>query len=116
VLSTVSIATLNWLATELAADASQLSVAIETVDSTERKFLRDYGLGDRVSVALTSTGGAGSVSVSNLIRQVTIQWNGQGELVTPLVGTPGDNNQAPMSKTFAAIDDLSQRLGRLEAN
>ena len=106
----------NWLATELAADASQLSVAIETVDSTERKFLRDYGLGDRVSVALTSTGGAGSVSVSNLIRQVTIQWNGQGELVTPLVGTPGDNNQAPLSKTFAAIADLNQRLSRLEAN
>jgi len=101
----------TWVSKELSSDANQISVSMETVDSTERKFLRDYGLGDKVGVAINA-----SLVVSNLIRQVTIVWNGQGELIKPLVGTPGDNNQAPLSGTFAAIADLNKRMSRLEAN
>lgn len=68
---------------ELAARKDRKELRIEPVDTDAQQYLRDYTLGDRVSVV------ADGVTISDVLREVRIRLSPEGAAtVTPAIGTP----------------------------
>jgi hypothetical protein len=95
--------------TEALADgAAPVELATVTVDTEDLRAGRDFGLGDRVTVALPT-----GLEVADLVRSIHLQATpGSGEYVTSIVGSPSATSDPQMVRL---IRDLSRRLGRLEA-
>ena len=93
---------------ELAAGAAPIELATVTVDTPDLQAGRDFGLGDKVTVALPT-----GVEVADIVRSIHLQATPKsGEYVTSLVGSP----EATTDPVFVRlIQEFSRRLGRLEA-
>lgn len=89
---------------ELAANAS---LTVNPVDLAGMAFGLDYGLGDRVTVMVDG------VAVSEVVREVKITLDKQGETVQPALLTPGAVSD-PVERLYTAIRALGTRLSRLE--
>ncbi|EPD63184.1 siphovirus ReqiPepy6 Gp37-like family protein [Streptomyces sp. HGB0020] len=92
---------------ELADGAAPIELATVTVDTEFLKAGRDFGLGDKVTIALPT-----GLEVADLVRSIHLQADpGSGEYVTTLVGSPEATTDPQMVKV---IRTLGRRLGRLE--
>ncbi|MBD0837364.1 siphovirus ReqiPepy6 Gp37-like family protein [Streptomyces sp. TRM68416] len=92
----------------LAEGAAPVELATVTVDTSDLKAGRDYGLGDRVTVALPT-----GLEVADLVRSIHLQATpDSGEYVTSLVGSPEATSDPQMVRL---VRELGRRLGRLEA-
>lgn len=92
----------------LAGGSAPVELATVTVDTEDLKAGRDYGLGDRVTVALPT-----GVEVADLVRSIHLQATpDSGEYVTSLVGSPEATSDPQMVRL---VRELGRRLGRIEA-
>ncbi|WP_151480619.1 siphovirus ReqiPepy6 Gp37-like family protein [Streptomyces albicerus] len=92
----------------LAGGSAPVELATITVDTEDLKAGRDYGLGDRVTVALPT-----GVEVADLVRSIHLHATpNSGEYVTSLVGSPEATSDPQMVRL---VRELGRRLGRLEA-
>lgn len=95
--------------TEALADGGpSTELATVTVDTADLRAGRDYGLGDKVTVAMPT-----GVEVADLVRSIHLQATPDtGEYVTSLVGSPGATTDPQMVRV---VRDMSRRLRRIEA-
>nr|WP_046495086.1 siphovirus ReqiPepy6 Gp37-like family protein [Streptomyces odonnellii] len=92
----------------LAEGAAPVELATVTVDTEDLKAGRDFGLGDRVTVALPT-----GVEVADLVRSMHLQATpGAGEHVTSLIGSPEATTDPQIVRV---VRELGRRLGRIEA-
>jgi hypothetical protein len=88
--------------------AAPVELATVTVDTDDLKAGRDFGLGDRVTVALPT-----GLEVADIVRSIHLQATpGSGEHVTSLVGSPSATSDPQIVRL---VRELGRRLGRLEA-
>jgi hypothetical protein len=88
--------------------AAPVELATVTVDTEDLKAGRDFGLGDRVTVALPT-----GLEVADVVRSIHLQATpGSGEHVTSLVGSPSATSDPQIVRL---VRELGRRLGRLEA-
>lgn len=93
---------------ELGNDNPQASLATVTVDTEDLRAGRDFGLGDRVTVALPT-----GLEVTDIVQTIRLEATpDEGELVTSVVGS---SDKTTTSATVRLVRDLARRLGRLEA-
>lgn len=101
----------------LSNDAVQTNLSITPVDTDGIQFMRDYQLGDKVSVILTQPNSQGSQSefqvIQDVIRQVVITISPDGELIQPAIGTP-DSLSKSMIGVFRQMKKFDKRLNNLE--
>jgi hypothetical protein len=92
----------------LAEGAEPVELATVTVDTEDLRAGRDFGLGDRVTVALPT-----GLEVADIVRSIHLQATpGSGEHVTSLVGSPSATTNPQMVRL---VRELGRRLGRIEA-
>ncbi|MCU8589917.1 siphovirus ReqiPepy6 Gp37-like family protein [Streptomyces sp. A13(2022)] len=92
----------------LAQGSAPVELATVTVDTPDLRAGRDYGLGDRVTVALPT-----GVEVTDLVRSIHLQATpSSGEHVTALVGSPAATSDPQMVRL---VQELGRRLGKIEA-
>lgn len=92
----------------LATGAAPLELATVTVDTSDLRAGRDFGLGDLVTVALPT-----GVEVADLVRSIHLQATpNSGEYVSSLIGSP-EATAAP--QMVRVVRDMSRRLSRIEA-
>ncbi|WP_216588598.1 siphovirus ReqiPepy6 Gp37-like family protein [Streptomyces brasiliscabiei] len=92
----------------LAEGAAPVELATVTVDTEDLRAGVDYGLGDRVTVALPQ-----GVEVADIVRSIHLHAEpGSGEQVTSLIGSPDATTDPAMVRL---VRELGRRLGRQEA-
>ncbi|MGW0821841.1 siphovirus ReqiPepy6 Gp37-like family protein [Streptomyces sp. NPDC002845] len=92
----------------LAGGAAPVELATVTVDTEGLRAGVDFGLGDRVTIALPT-----GVEVADVVRSIHLQATPTaGEYVTSLVGSPEATSDPQMVRL---VRELGRRLGRLEA-
>ncbi|MCX4504333.1 siphovirus ReqiPepy6 Gp37-like family protein [Streptomyces anulatus] len=92
---------------ELAESAAPVELATVTVDTPYLRAGVDYGLGDRVSVALPH-----GLEVTDVVRSIHLQATpDSGEYVSAVVGSPEATTDPRMVRL---VRTLNRRLGRLE--
>ncbi|MEV1079865.1 siphovirus ReqiPepy6 Gp37-like family protein [Streptomyces sp. NPDC050211] len=92
----------------LAEGAAPVELGTLTVDTEDLRAGRDYGLGDKVTVALPT-----GLEVADIVRSIQLHAEaGSGEQVTSLVGSPDATTDPAMVRL---VRELGRRLGRLEA-
>ncbi|MFE9624300.1 siphovirus ReqiPepy6 Gp37-like family protein [Streptomyces sp. NPDC006527] len=92
----------------LAGGSAPVELATVTVDTDGLRAGVDFGLGDRVTVALPT-----GVEVIDLVRSIHLQATpASGEHVTSLIGSPEATTDPQMVRI---VRELSRRLGRVEA-
>ncbi|MEU4169433.1 siphovirus ReqiPepy6 Gp37-like family protein [Streptomyces sp. NPDC026665] len=92
---------------EVAEGAAPVTLSTVTVDTEDMQAGRDYGLGDRVTVALPH-----GLQVTDLVRAIHLQASADdGEQIASVIGSQ-DATTDP--RTVRLIRTLSRRLGRLE--
>lgn len=102
---------------ELAQKANQTSLTITPVDTDGVAFGRDYNLGDKVSVVITqpnNDGGQDALDViQDVVRELKITTDGNGELISPMIGTP-DSISHPILGIFSKMKKINKRISNLE--
>jgi hypothetical protein len=89
-------------------DNPQASLSTVTVDTEDLKAGRDYGLGDKVTVALPT-----GLEVADIVQTIRLQDTpDEGEVVTSVIG---NSDKSTTTATVRTVRDLARRLGRLEA-
>jgi hypothetical protein len=129
------------IAEELTQKANQTSLSITPAETEAIQFGRDYNLGDIVSVVLTQPLEVVTVEqlnyflslyqteqtdielvkeiqtilevITDVVRQLKISISRDGEVISPLVGTP-DSLAHPVLGIFSKIKKMSKRLSNLE--
>ncbi|MFF7901164.1 siphovirus ReqiPepy6 Gp37-like family protein [Streptomyces sp. NPDC007920] len=92
---------------ELADGAAPIELSTITIDTPDLKAGRDFGLGDKVTVALPN-----GLQVADLVRSIHLQASPtSGEYVSTLVGSAAATSDPQMVQL---VRTLSRRLGRLE--
>lgn len=92
----------------LANGSAPVELATVTVDTADLRAGVDYGLGDKVTVALPT-----GVEVADLVRSIHLQATpDSGEYVTSLIGSPEATSDPQMVRL---VRELGRRLGRVEA-
>ncbi|MFJ5156308.1 siphovirus ReqiPepy6 Gp37-like family protein [Streptomyces sp. NPDC088353] len=92
---------------ELADGAAPIELSTITIDTPDLKAGRDFGLGDRVTVALPN-----GLQATDLVRSIHLQASpNSGEYVSTLVGSSAATSDPQMVQL---VRTLSRRLGRLE--
>lgn len=92
----------------LAQGSAPVELATVTVDTPDLRAGRDYGLGDRVTVALPT-----GLEVVDLVRSIHLQATPKsGEHVTALIGSPSATSAPQVVQLVRA---LGRRLGKIEA-
>lgn len=99
-------------------DAIQTNLTITPIDTDSMQFGRDYNLGDQVSVVLTQPNDAQGDQaelqvIQDVVRQLIITINPDGELVQPSIGTP-DNLSRSILGVFRQMKKIDKRLNNLE--
>lgn len=92
---------------ELANKAEKTSLTIVPKDTTAVQFLRDYYLGDLVTVDVDGS------AIVDVVREVKLTLSPDGERIEPTVGTPGATSK-PFSGIFSAVKSIRRNLGHLE--
>lgn len=90
---------------ELAEKAETSGLSLSPLDTESIAFSRDYGLGDKVSVMVDG------VRISDVLREVRVTYDENGETVTPVLETPG-NQTGP--RVFDEVRALRRRVRDLE--
>ncbi|MFE7347529.1 siphovirus ReqiPepy6 Gp37-like family protein [Streptomyces fimicarius] len=94
--------------TELAESGATVELATVTVDTEGLRAGVDYGLGDRVTVALPH-----GLEVTEVVRSIHLQATpDSGEYVSAVIGSPAATTDPQMVRL---VRTLTRRLGRLEA-
>lgn len=89
-------------------DNPQASLSTVTVDTEDLKAGRDYGLGDKVTVALPT-----GLEIADIVQTIRLEATPEeGEVVTSVIGNSDKSTTTAMVRT---VRDLARRLGRLEA-
>lgn len=91
---------------ELAGKAEKTGLSITPIDTARLAFLVDYGLGDRVTVDVDG------VPVRDVLREVKITLDGDGETIVPTVGTPGTTKD--LLEIFGRIRAVARKVRSLE--
>jgi hypothetical protein len=92
----------------LGEDNPQASLSTVTVDTPDLQAGRDYGLGDRVTIALPS-----GLDVTDVVRTIRLEATpDEGEVVTSVVG---NSDKTTTTATVRVARDLARRVARLEA-
>ena len=78
---------------------------IQPLNVEPNLFMRDYTLGDRVSVEIQ-----GEV-IQDLIRSIAVEVTSTGEKITPVIGTPGVGTKF---RLFDQVRNLEGRIGQME--
>lgn len=127
--------------TELSQKANQTNLSMTTTDTDGMAFIHDYNLGDKVTAILTqpeiiqetdeldyfiSLYQTGSMTVEKLkeiqtvatvitdvIRQVTITIDQNGETINPVIGSPDSTVRAGLN-IFSKMKQMDRRLINLE--
>jgi hypothetical protein len=127
--------------TELSQKANQTNLSMTTIDTEGMAFIHDYNLGDKVIAILTqpefiqeideldyfiSLYQTGSITIEKLkeiqvvstiindvIRQVAITIDQNGETINPVIGSP-DSTVRPGLNIFTKIKQINKRLINLE--
>jgi len=85
------------------------ALSITPVDTDEMKFMRDYQLGDTITVA------PDGVPIMDVVREVNIDLSQEdGEIVTPIVGSAGFKGADGLSALINFNRDMIQRVDALE--
>lgn len=93
---------------ELGNDNPQASLSTVTVDTEDLRAGRDFGLGDRVTVALPT-----GLEVADIVQTIRLEATpNEGEIVTSVIGS---SDKSTTTATVRLVRDLARRLGRLEA-
>lgn len=88
-------------------DGPQASLSTVTVDTEDLKAGRDYGLGDRVTVALPT-----GLEITDIVQTIRLEATpDEGEQVTSVIGESDKGTTSAMVRT---VRDLARRLGHLE--
>lgn len=126
---------------ELAEKVAKTSLRISPIDIEGCKFGTDYNLGDKVSIVLTQPGERVNVEtiyyfisayqtvpvdikmvqkikeqlevIQDVVREVKITVNAEGEVITPIVGTP-ESLSHPIFGIFNRMKKFSNRISNLE--
>ncbi|MFI1723947.1 siphovirus ReqiPepy6 Gp37-like family protein [Streptomyces sp. NPDC020489] len=94
-------------ASEIAEGASPVELAVTTVDTADLKAGRDYGLGDKVAVALPH-----GLQLTDIVRSIHLAASpDEGEQVSSVIGSQ-DATRDP--RIVQLVRTLNRRLGRLE--
>lgn len=89
-------------------DNPQASLATVTVDTVDLQAGRDYGLGDRVTIALPS-----GLEIADVVQTIRLEATpDEGEVVTSVVG---NSDKTTTTATVRVARDLARRVARLEA-
>ncbi|MFD5468906.1 siphovirus ReqiPepy6 Gp37-like family protein [Streptomyces sp. NPDC127105] len=92
---------------DLADGSAPIELSTITIDTPDLKAGRDFGLGDKVAVALPN-----GLQVADLVRSIHLQASpNSGEYVSTLVGSSAATSDPQMVQL---VRTLSRRLGRLE--
>ncbi|MEU4502666.1 siphovirus ReqiPepy6 Gp37-like family protein [Streptomyces sp. NPDC024089] len=93
---------------ELAESGATVELATVTVDTADLRAGIDYGLGDRVTVALPH-----GLEVTDVVRSIHLQATpDSGEYVSAVIGSPAATTDPQMVRL---VRTLTRRLGRLES-
>lgn len=90
---------------ELAEKASKTSLKVTPIDTAGLAFGRDYFLGDQVTVEVEG------VTIRDIVREVRLQLQPDGETVGATVGTPAHLSLVAL---FGTLRTLRNRVGKLE--
>jgi hypothetical protein len=103
-----TVATLEQARAEALAESQPpTSLSINPIDTDAVSFGVEYGLGDRVTVVVDDE------VIRDVVREVVLRLTPDGEVLTPVVGTPGAS--APRSlELFANQERLSRRISPIE--
>jgi hypothetical protein len=96
---------------ELAAGKDKTGISISPVDTSAVTFLRDYVLGDRVTVVIDG------VEVQDVVREVKIRVTpDRGETTTPLIGAPDvlGTEDRGVRQIFQLMRRVRSRVSHLE--
>ncbi len=89
-------------------DRPKAALSTLTVDTADLKAGRDYGLGDRVTIALPS-----GLEVADTVQTIRLDATpNEGEQVTTIVGA---SDSTTTTDTVRQVRNIARRLGRLEA-
>jgi hypothetical protein len=88
--------------------AEKVAIEAQVLDTQGVQFLRDYNIGDRVTVVLPR------LVYQNVIREVKIVLDDSGEHITPVIGTPGARTLNALNTLFETNRSLTTRLGQIE--
>lgn len=99
----------NALNDKLDTDGERTHLSVEIDDDGPTTYGDDYQLGDIVTVV------AGDTTVVDVVREVAITIDADGEEVRPKVRTPGDEDPSDPA-IYSRLTDVEQRLLNLEVN
>jgi hypothetical protein len=95
---------------DLAGASETTELAIDPIDIPGRAYGVDYNLGDKVRV-ITRSG----VTIDDVVRQVKIVWDNDGEHVSPTIGTEGAiSPRTPDILRNKTVRKLNRRTKNLE--
>lgn len=83
------------------------ALALSPIDTNSVAYGREYALGDMVTVLVDGE------QVQDVVREVKLTYDGDGETLTPVVGTPGARDP-DVPRLFDALHRLALRQSRLE--
>ncbi len=89
---------------ELEARAASTEMHVQPVDTVNMAFGTDYGLGDRVTVVVDG------VPIQDIIRELRVLLNEDGETVTPVITDAGYRGAA----ILPMVSELQRRISSLE--
>lgn len=95
------------VAGKLSEMAQKVSVEIEAGETEGQRFGRDYNLGDKATVILPD------LVYQNVIREVRITLDGNGEKVFPVIGSPGARGQGELAAIAAIYSSQRQMVKRI---
>lgn len=102
---------------ELANGAARTSLEITPIDTEGLAFVTDYWLGDKVTVVANGAKRGQtvppSVTIQDIIREIHIAVNQDGEIIEPSVGTP-ESGRRDLFSLFSRITNSEARIGNLE--
>lgn len=91
---------------ELASKAEKTGLSISPIDTRRLAFLRDYALGDRVTVDIDG------VQIRDVLREVKIVVDENAETVTPTIGTSATRSE--LLDVFRRLRELGRKVALLE--
>lgn len=86
----------------------KVTLDCEVINTQGVQFLRDYDLGDRVMVIVPN------LTFTNVIRELKVVLDSEGEHIQPVVGTPGATSLNALNKMFAGNRQLNTRISIME--
>lgn len=92
---------------QLVEKASRSALSIDPVDTDALAYLTGYSLGDKVTVVVDG------VPIVDVIREVHIVLDSDGETLEPVVGTPGESDPRS-ARLFEMFASVRRRVGNLE--